>query len=302
MKKRFAPWPRFTRNAVITRAVAALKNDLKSNPTDLPAASRLIEILASRPAAQPGGPRSPISNEAQATAAEIAATDQHGSRSLAVAIGFHKARKFELAMPYAQVAAARLNTPAAHLNLGDVLLTLAENQSDPKQQRSSLERAVTEYDLVLKAQPNSVEAINNKAWILHSYLDQSRQRSNWCWRCRNASTRPHCPESSTTPWARSRSPIGKIRDAEAAYADGLKKRLSIPCSTFHLGKMIAGDRSRATKALSHLKRTDGKLSPPMSQEATRLFNSSTTPEAFANTGVDRSTQETHHDLTRGGAV
>ena len=95
--------------------------------------------------------------------------------TLAVAIGFHKARQFELALPYAETAAAKLDTPAAHLNFGDLLLTLAESQSDPKQQRSSLERAVAEYDLVLKAQPNSIEAINNKAWILHTYLDQSRQ-------------------------------------------------------------------------------------------------------------------------------
>ncbi len=51
---------------------------------------------------------------------------------LAVALGFHKARQLELALPYAETAATKLNTPAAHLNLGDLLLTLAESQSDPR--------------------------------------------------------------------------------------------------------------------------------------------------------------------------
>ena len=37
------------------------------------------------------------------------------------------------------------------------------------------ERAVAQYDKVLKVQPFSLEAVNNKAWILHSYLDRSQE-------------------------------------------------------------------------------------------------------------------------------
>src|SRR5207244_75630 len=36
--------------------------------------------------------------------------------------------------------------------------------------RAVFEQAVAQYDLVRKAQANSVEAVNNKAWILHRYL------------------------------------------------------------------------------------------------------------------------------------
>ena len=46
--------------------------------------------------------------------------------------------------------------------------------------------------------------------------------------------------------------IGKIRDAEQAYTDGLKKSPEHPVLNFHFGKMIASDRSRAIKALPYL--------------------------------------------------
>ena len=94
---------------------------------------------------------------------------------LALAVGFHRARQFELAFPYAETAAAKLDTPAAHLNFGDLLLAIAESQSDANQARAALTRAVAQYDLVLKSQPNSVEAVNNKAWILHTYLGQTQK-------------------------------------------------------------------------------------------------------------------------------
>ena len=64
---------------------------------------------------------------------------------------------------------------AAHLNLGDLLLTIGERETDQAKARGLFERAVEQYNLVLKAQPNSIEAVNNEAWILHSYLGQTRK-------------------------------------------------------------------------------------------------------------------------------
>ena len=95
--------------------------------------------------------------------------------SLAVAVGFHKAQQLETALPYAEAAATKLNTPPAHINLGDLLLSIAESQPDHAEAKATFAKAVEEYDIVLKAQPNSIEAVNNKAWILHSYLDRSRE-------------------------------------------------------------------------------------------------------------------------------
>ena len=154
-------------------ALAVLKENLKANPTDATAAAKLIEILAlKRPDDKPVSASD--LEEAKRIAHELASRDPNGPMILAVAAGFHKARQLELALPYAVDAAAKLDSPSAHLNLGDLLLTLAETQTDPER-GASFERAVSEYDMVLKKQPNSIEAVNNKAWILHSYLGQTRQ-------------------------------------------------------------------------------------------------------------------------------
>ena len=233
--------------------------------------SRLIEILSSRlPGNQP--PAAADLDEARRIADEIAGRDQQGPMILALAVGFHKARQLELALPYAEAAAAKLNTPAAHLNYGDLLLTLAESQSDSKEQRGMLERAVAEYDHVLKTQPNSIEAINNKAWILHTYLGQSRQALELVLGLQKRVSSAVLPGEFYDTLGSIQESVGKTREAEQTYLDGLKKSPEHPVFNFHFGKMIAGDSSRALKALPYLKRaTSGdRLSPPMSQEATRL--------------------------------
>jgi tetratricopeptide (TPR) repeat protein len=210
-------------------------------------------------------------NQAKQIAAEIAAQDKQGPMTLAVAIGFHKARQLELACPYALTAATKLNTPAAHLNYGDVLLTLAESHSDTKQQKSALAQAIAEYDLVLKSQPNSVEAINNKAWILHAYMDQSRQALELVLDLQKRVNSAALPGEFYDTLGSIQESIGEVRDAEQAYTDGLRKAPEHPVLNFHFGKMIASDRSRAVKARRYLmKALEGNLSPPMTQEATRL--------------------------------
>ncbi len=110
-------------------ALTVLKEDLAANPTDSTAVARLVECLAqSSPAGS--GPSAADLAEARRMAAEIAAKDKTGSMVLALAIGFNRARQLDLAAPYAEAAATKLNTPASHLNYGDLLLTLAENQGD----------------------------------------------------------------------------------------------------------------------------------------------------------------------------
>ncbi len=49
---------------------------------------------------------------------------------LAAAVGFHKAGQLDLALPLSERAATLLDNPVAHLNLGDLLLSLAESQPD----------------------------------------------------------------------------------------------------------------------------------------------------------------------------
>ena len=152
------------------------RDDLKANPDDTTAVVRLVEMLALRqPGGQPPADGRPRRGQATSPPKSPAATAR-ATMILALAIGFHRAGQLELAFPHAEAAAAKLDTPAAHLNFGDLLLTIAESQSDPSRARASFERAVEQYDLVLKAQPNSVEAVNNKAWILHTYLGKVPER------------------------------------------------------------------------------------------------------------------------------
>jgi cellulose synthase operon protein C len=258
------------RRGDLAASTKVLKEDLQHNPTDASAASRLVEILSSRPTADEARAGANL-NEAKQMAAEIAAQDKRGSMTLAVAIGFHKARQLELAIPYAKTAAALLNTPAAHLNYGDVLLTLAESQPDPKNQRSTLEQALAEYDLVLASQPNSIEAINNKAWILHTYMDQSRQALELVLALQKRVNSAVLPGEFYDTLGSIQESIGKIRDAEQAYTAGLRKAPEHPVLNFHFGKMIASDQSQRIKARSLLKKAlEGNLSPPMTQEAIRL--------------------------------
>src|SRR5262249_33919472 len=113
--------------------------------------------------------------QAQQFARDVASRDTTGEMILGLAVGFHRARRLELAFPYAEAAAAKLHTPAAHLNFGDLLLATAESRSDKQEARAALTRAVAEYDRVLEVQPNSIEAVNNKAWILLTHLDQPQQ-------------------------------------------------------------------------------------------------------------------------------
>ena len=68
-----------------------------------------------------------------------------------------------------------LDSVVAHLNLGDLLLSLAESQPDRTRARPLFVRAVDEYNRVLKLQPGQIEAVNNKAWVLHMYLERSQE-------------------------------------------------------------------------------------------------------------------------------
>jgi tetratricopeptide (TPR) repeat protein len=255
-------------------AIRILKEDLAANPTDAAAVARVIELLAQRlPNNQP--PSTADLEDAKRIASAIAAGDRQGLLILGLAIGFQKARQFDLALPHAESAASKLDSPSAHLNYGDLLLTIAESRTDTKQQRGLLERAVAEYDQVLKSQPNSIEAINNKAWILHSYLDQSRQALELVLGLKKRVSPVALPGEFYDTLGSIQESVGNTREAELTYLDGLRKAPESPVLNFHMGRMIAGDRGRATKARPFLQKAlDGRrLSPVMTEEASRLVQS-----------------------------
>jgi len=254
-------------------AIAVLKQDLKANPLDATAAARLVELIAQGP--KEGQPPSAAELVlAKDTARDIAARDDTGAMILALAIGFQRARQLELAAPYAETAAAKLDTPAAHLNLGDLLLAVAESQPDPDQARASLTRAVAQYDLVLKSQPNSVEAVNNKAWILLTHFKGQTQKAlDMVLALRQRVSAAALPGEFYDTLGAIQESTGQPSAAEQSYLEGLKKAPKHPVLNFHFGKLIASDRSRAPEARSHLNTAlaaGDRLSPPMAREAVRL--------------------------------
>jgi predicted Zn-dependent protease len=253
-------------------AIAALRRDLKSNPQDGVAVARLIQLLAGR--GPGGGPPSPGDLEqARRMAAEISDRDKEGSLVLAAGVGFHKAAQLDLALPLSEKAATMLDNPVAHLNLGDLLLSLAESRPDPKQARPLFERAVVEYDQVLKVQPTNVEAANNKAWVLHTYLGRSQQALELAQGLMKHVNPSALPGEFYDTLGAIQEALGRRGDAEQSYQSGLAKSPDHPVLNYHFGKLLAADRTRTGRARGYLaKALEGRdqLSPAMAQDAEGL--------------------------------
>ncbi len=169
--------------------------------------------------------------------------------NLAVAIGFHKARQFELALPYAETAAAKLDTPAAHLNFGDLLLTLAESQTDPNADGPRSSEPSPNTTSCSRLSPTRSRPSTTKPGSFTPTWTSPGRRSSWCSALQKRVSSAALPGEFYDTLGSIQESIGKIRDAEQAYTDGLKKSPEHPVLNFHFGKMIAGDRSRAVKAL-----------------------------------------------------
>ncbi len=253
-------------------AIAALQRDLKSNPQDGDAVARLIQLLASK---RPGGEPASAGDleRARTLAAEIGNRDREGSIVLAAGVGYHKAGQLDLALPLSEKAATMLDNPVAHLNLGDLLLSLAESQPDPHQSRPLFERAVAEYDRVLKVQPAQVEAVNNKAWVLHTYLGHSQEAFELMQSLMKDVNVAALPGEFYDTLGAIQEKLGRRGDAEQSYQTGLARSPNHPVLNYHFGKLLAADRSRTARAREYLaKALEGRdqLSPAMVQDAELL--------------------------------
>jgi tetratricopeptide (TPR) repeat protein len=254
-------------------AIEVLKRDLKSNPQDNNAVAKLIALLAGR---GPGGemPSARDVDEAKRVAAEIVSSDAKGSLILAAGAGFHKAGQLSLALPLSEKAVAMLDSTVAHMNLGDLLLSLAESQHDRGAARPLFERAVGEYDKVLKVQPRLVEAVNNKAWVLHSYLDRSNEALELARDLLKRADPATLPGEFYDTLGAIQEAVGRADDAEQSYLKGLGKSPEHPVLNYHFGKLIAADRSRGARAKVHLAKAlagRDQLSPEMARDAERLI-------------------------------
>ncbi len=105
---------------------------------------------------------------------------------------------------------------------------------------------------MLKVQPNSIEAVNNKAWILHTYLGRSQEALELVMDLKKHVAPTALPGEFFDTLGTIQESIGQTRDAEQSYLDGLKKSPENPALNFHFGRLLAADHSRATKAKVHL--------------------------------------------------
>ena len=253
-------------------AIAVLQRDLKANPQDGEAVARLIQLLAGkRPDGSP--PAAGDLEQARTLSAEISSRDQSGAIVLAAAVGYHKAGQLDLALPLSERAATLLDNPVAHLNLGDLLLSLAESQPDQKPARQLFERAVAEYDRVLRVQPTQVEAANNKAWVLHTYFRRSQQAFDLLQSVMKHVNPAVMPGELYDTLGAIQEALGRRGDAEASYQSGLARSPDHPVLNYHFGKLLAADRSRTARARIYLaKALEGRsqLSPGMIKDAELL--------------------------------
>jgi predicted Zn-dependent protease len=255
------------------KAIAALKAGLKADPDDAAGLAQLIERLT-EPRADGRTPTPAEVAEAKALARSVGDRDEKGSLTLALAVGFHKAGQLDLAMPWAEKAAAKLDAPPVHLNYGDLLLSVAESTRDPAKAKAYFQRAVEQYDLVLKTQPTSVEAINNKAWILHSHLGDSRAALELALGLLKRTDPTTLPGEFFDTLGAVQEATGRTRDAEDSYSRGLRKSPEHPVLNFHMGKLLLADRNRTLKAISHLEKayeSRSRLSPAMAAEVASLM-------------------------------
>jgi len=234
------------------KAVATLKTALKANPNDSAALSMAIQVLAEpRTKGQPA-PKADL-DDSMTLAKTLGDPDTKGDRVLAIANGYSKAGQAELALPWAEKAANLKNNTSAHLGLGDLLLTMSEAQTDQARSRKLLDRALTEYDAILANQPNLVEAVNNKAWILHSYLKRSRDALALAQNLMKRVDPSGLPGEFYDTLGSIQEELGQKTEAEESYKKGLSKSPEHPVLNFHMGQLMMADKGKARKATDYLK-------------------------------------------------
>ena len=256
-----------------TRGLNALREGLKFGPNDDTGLSSLVQHLC-EPAA-PGTP-APVADvqEAKKIAEEFGSRDERGAFALAVAVGFQRAARPDLALPWAEKAAKKIDRPIVHLTCGDILMAQAEATSPPNAAKDLFVKAISEYDAVLKTQPASVEAANNKAWILHRYLNRDPEALEQAEALVKASNPATLPAEFFDTLGSIYEATNQAKKAEEAYAQGLRKAPGHAGLNYHMGKLLAADPSRASLAMDHLTRAlEGKdrLSPEVAREVESLL-------------------------------
>jgi tetratricopeptide (TPR) repeat protein len=259
----------------LPEAIALLSEALKATPADDSALSMLVQILAEPPGAgQP--PRDADLARARKLAEDYAARDDDGTLLLAIAIGFHKAGQPDLALPWAESAAAKLDRPIVRLACGDILLAKAESTTDTATAKELLGRAIEHYDAVLAQNARSMEAVNNKAWILSHYFERHAEAKSLVEALVARTDAATLPAELFDTLGEILEALGERSEAESAYTRGLEKNRDHAVLNFHMGRLLANQTDRASRAEPYLRRAQaasasGRLSRAMASELDTLL-------------------------------
>lgn len=236
-------------------AVACLEASMKRNPADDAGLAQLVQYLAETRGADEADGLARA--EAIGKALGAGDSDKSGRASLSMAVGYHAAGRTELALPWAERAARKLDAPAVHMTYGDILLTRAEATADAALARADFVKADDEYGRVIKAQGNAVEAINNKAWILHRYLNNNPAALELAEGLARRAGTAGLPAAFLDTLGSIQATAGRPRDAERSFLLGLKKEPEMAMLNYHMGKLLAADKSRSVQAAEYLAKARG---------------------------------------------
>jgi tetratricopeptide (TPR) repeat protein len=254
-------------------AVKTLGEDLKAVPEDATGLSLLVQTLTGP---REGGKPAPDADvrKAKEVAEQFGGKDAKGTLCLALAVGFHKANRVDLALPWAEKASRLLDSPVVHENYGDMLLAAAEAATDQARARDLFTRALAEYDKTLKGDANSLVAINNKAWILHRHFDDNQEALELVRGLMRRVDPSTLPGEFYDTLGSIQEALGKVQAAEGSYAEGLRRSEAHPVLNYHMGRLLASDKERAAKARIYLERAQAandQLPPSMAAEVDTLL-------------------------------
>jgi tetratricopeptide (TPR) repeat protein len=234
-------------------AIKTLELALSRMPDDDEALLLLVQRLAEPPAAGRAADAAALERAGAAVRAATA-EDSDGRMALAAALGYHRAGRSDLALPWAERAAERSTSAVAHLALGDILLAGTERGEGAPASRAMFERAVASYDRVLREEPGSIEAGNNKAWILHRYLG----RHDEALAVAEEVARRHPPDELPPDFHDTLGSIqkaaGQTAAAEATFRSGLSQVPDHPVLNLHMAQLMAEAPGREESARDYLAR------------------------------------------------
>jgi predicted Zn-dependent protease len=254
------------------KALNALREGLNINRDDDAGLSSLIYHLSEPINGQP--PSEACMQEAKTLAESFAKRDDRGVFALAVAVGYQRAGRNDLARTWAEKAANKIDQPAVHLVYGSILLALAEQTPKLASSQEMFVKAVEQYDAVLKAVPFSIEAVNNKAWILHKYLRLNAEALRTAEPIVDKAKKGSLPAEFYDTLGSIQESMNLLLKAEESYDLGLRKSPDHATLNYHMGKLLSKDPKTAPKAIRYLEKAKterAKLAPEMIEDLDGLM-------------------------------